>query len=435
MAKIEAGQVVIKKLTLINANRSSAIDLRSILTEISFFEDISRPSLFCEVTVADGNNIRKTLPIIGEEFLEVEFTTPLFDDYSDVYGTTTFKNIFKMYSVTDLNSNQQSKQHTYQILGVSEEHIKASNITIEKSYTEGVANAVRDILFTHLDTRKNIIVETTKGTFPLLVPSLSPFKAIDWLRRRAVSQNYSSSSFVFFENSNGFNFRTIEGLIDSGVRSITKMKYVHNPTIPIDLDRPRKDELFNIIDFTENKAFDTIDKIQLGMVDSSVSTYDFFTKRFTSKSFDWERNSYNFKKLNSKNDSASVNLLRDMDSISDKHGNTKRAMGYFIPQDSSRGEHFIDTTLANRQAFTVSLNQNSLTIYIYGNTILKVGDVIALDIKVPTKKVQNSTATEKIESSAIEGNFLITKIRHIITMGQRFEHRIAAEVINIGNKL
>jgi len=434
-SKIEAGQVEIKRITLLNANRSSAIDLRSLLVEASFYEDITKPTLFCEISVIDGNNVRKTLPIIGEEFLEIEFLTPLFSDYKDIYGTVSFKNTFRIFSVNDLTDNTQSKKHSYSLLGVSEEQIKSSNISIEKGYNTTIDKAVKDVVLNYMSTKKNIITEDTKGLFPLVVPGFSPLKTIDWLRRRAVSPSYKSSSFVFFENSRGFNFRTLEGLIDDGVKNRAKMKYVHNPANNEDVDQPRKDELFNIIKFNEQHAFDTVDKIQLGAVDSVVETFDFLTKSTTAVSHDWEKVSHSFAKLNKGNESFSVNILREMDGIAGKLGNSKKSTRYFVPKDTSRDDHFIDSTLAQRQAFSVIANQNKLILYVYGNSILKVGDVINLEVLVPTRKVEHNSSTEKVESSVIKGNFLISRLRHIITAGQRFEHRVSLEVFNIGVKL
>jgi hypothetical protein len=59
-----------------------------------------------------------------------------------------------------------------------------------------------------LKTKKDVFLvpSGTKGTQNVSPNQVKPFQSIDFLRRKAVSPKYKSSTFTFFENKMGFNF-------------------------------------------------------------------------------------------------------------------------------------------------------------------------------------------------------------------------------------
>ena len=75
----QAGLFQLDRLHLISPNREGGelgdIDLRASYVEFNIYEDISSPTLAGNITILDGIGLMESVPIIGEEILEIEAKT------------------------------------------------------------------------------------------------------------------------------------------------------------------------------------------------------------------------------------------------------------------------------------------------------------------------------------------------------------------------
>lgn len=69
------GDVRIKRLILVSAV-GKFINVLDYLVELNIYESIFKPGLSGTLTLGDSRNLIKDFPILGEELLIVEFTTP-----------------------------------------------------------------------------------------------------------------------------------------------------------------------------------------------------------------------------------------------------------------------------------------------------------------------------------------------------------------------
>lgn len=424
--KTQADEVNLTAVQLSNFDKSSTLNILPQLRSLSIYEDITRPTMCCELNIQDNINLLTTFPLIGEEYLQFSFMTPKQPDAEPIQMK------FRVYSLGGVSMGLQNRSQTYTLFGVSEEHIAAISTTIEKSYEGTVAESVQDLLTSYLNTKKDIFVDTTKSTSPIVVPSMNVLRTIDFFRRRAVSPQYPSSSFVFFENKNGFHFRTVEALIKDGLSSNDKLFYKHTPLVSASTESARALELFSIINYAEIAKQDNIDKIQLGTFDCVVSTYDFITKKYDMVDFNWEEHEHKVVKTDQRALAGSKELLNKLGEISGKKGNAKKAMNYFLPKDASRPEHFIETSLGLRQAYATLVSQASLVILVPGNTRAAVGDVIKVDFST----VQRDTrSNDNPKQTALSGDYLVSKLRHVIVPGTVISHRMSLELVRVGSKV
>ena len=193
MINYEVGDVTILELVIRNKNTYAEINPADQVTFIDIYEDFNSPSLYAEITMDDKIGILQDFPLIGEEEFEITFLTP------GLSYPTTYK--FYTYSISDVQQSMNSKGYSYVIKCVSKEQLIQSNINILQSYNETIDSIVTNIFNRYLQTDKILDVDPCKGTETIIIPKITPFMAIDLIRKRAVHSKFTSSSFVFFEKS------------------------------------------------------------------------------------------------------------------------------------------------------------------------------------------------------------------------------------------
>ena len=109
---------------------------------------------------------------------------------------------------------------SYKLQLVSAELMRNATRYVNRSYNGNINDIVTSIIKEDLQTEKPINIDKTSGIEKGTITRLNPFQAIDFLRRRAVSNEYKSSSYVFYESRDGYVFTTMEKLISLGQRSI-----------------------------------------------------------------------------------------------------------------------------------------------------------------------------------------------------------------------
>ena len=63
------------KVVLTNYNDKISIDVTPVLHSFSIFEDINSPVCTCELVIQDALGLLAKLPIIGEEFITIQYRT------------------------------------------------------------------------------------------------------------------------------------------------------------------------------------------------------------------------------------------------------------------------------------------------------------------------------------------------------------------------
>ena len=261
---LRVGDFNITKMLLTSANLdietgtgANFLDLTtSVWHELNFYEDIYSPIVSGDITLTDTIGMIESFPIIGEEILEVSFSTagatlpptegPRTTDVPPaseapkqiinrfrVYKVdppvqvTDNSRTIKLYFVTDSQfTNLLSKvRKSYPTV----QNIESSQIAdTDKPYT--LADMARDIFYDFFIgkkkplrqpvTRKPFLVEPTRYKTEMVIPNWNPFKAISFLASKAVAANTETkgANFVFYQTLQGFRFVSIETLMLGGFR-------------------------------------------------------------------------------------------------------------------------------------------------------------------------------------------------------------------------
>jgi hypothetical protein len=352
------------------------LNLGNCFITASVYESIFTPGIICDISVLDSDDQLGNLILVGDETVTFSFSAP----GGDVASYT-----FHLNSVEDNHGLGFLKAKAYMLRCVSVEAIAAKANYISKNYNTLISSMVKDIHTTFLGSSKSLTVEPTDGPQTVTIPNKKPYEAIDMVRRRATSSTNKSSNYIYFENSKGFKFVTIDGLMTQG-----PVKYFYqSDTVGSDF---RSQTENNIIHFEIIKQADAASRVSMGGLKQQVASYDFRTRLYTS-------------------------ITKDMSSIGNMNSSSFKGifgatsgLFSFIPTDSNnRQQTNIDTTMADKMASIANLTQITLQIRVNGDCKVNAGDVINLSIP---QKIATTGAV--VNDPLINGNFLVSRIHREI---------------------
>jgi len=260
---LRVGDFNITKMLLTSANLdietgegANFLDLTtSIWHELNFYEDIYSPIVSGDITLTDTVGLIESFPIIGEEILDVSFSTagavlgptqgpapsspPVSEAPSQIINrfrvykvdppvqVTDNSRTIKLYFVTD-------NQFTNLLSKVRKIYPTKQNLPNTRTSDEvrpyTLADMARDIFYDFFIgkkkplrqpvTRKPFLVEPTRYKSEIVIPNWNPFKAISFLASKAVAANQDAkgANFVFYQTLQGFRFVSIETLMLGGFR-------------------------------------------------------------------------------------------------------------------------------------------------------------------------------------------------------------------------
>jgi hypothetical protein len=411
MKSYETGDVTILELLLRNKNTQAEINPADQVVFIDIYEDFNSPSIYAEITFDDKIGLLRDFPIIGEEEFEITFQTPGLD-YPTTYKLNTF-------AVSEVQQNMNGKGYSYILKCVSKEQLTQSNINILQSYNETIDSIVNNIFSRYLQTDKILDIDPCKGTETIVFPKLSPFAAIDMVRKRAVNPRYISSSYVFFENQEGFKFKSIEQMMEDGKAKIGTKKFYYYSTTQLSKETEAL-SFRSIIEYENIGRTDLTDIIQDGGIKNRVKVFDIFTKSQKDTEFDLTKKFQSLVNIDNKN---SLNIT---DSAVQQFAN-KPTFNFFIPKDSNRNENFLEDMMGAKQSFLKLFNSNYVRVYIPGDSALKAGDVVELNLPEAS-----GTTEVKSDDDMVGGNYIISRLRHNITTTGKAKHYISMDCNKVG---
>ena len=209
-----AGEFKLDKCELISSTGVSA-DISAIVAEINIFESIFKTALTGSVIITDTNNLVDNMPIIGQEFLSLKISTPGLANKDLAYDFT--ENVFCVYELGGRTPSTPNSE-VIELKICSPELLKNHRVRVSKAYEETIDKIVTSILQNpkYINTRKDLFIEKTQGIRKIVSPNLNPYNLISNLTRESISAADESPHFLFFENTKGFHFRSIQSMYSQG---------------------------------------------------------------------------------------------------------------------------------------------------------------------------------------------------------------------------
>jgi hypothetical protein len=388
---------------------SRVVDISNLVLSFEVSEDILYPVVRATFLIDDFVGLLTSFPIIGEELIDLEFSQEGFD------FTTTYK--FHVKSIQSQFNMPQSKGKMYTLECISHEFIDNANKFIIGKYEEKSENIIKSIFNTWFNSDKDLVTsDPTKGTQRLLISRMRPFQAIDMIRKRSVSQKYLSSSYVFFENKRGFNFCTIEYLLDQLQENVKDKVFFVDTAQNSDI---RNMNTRSILDFKNISQVNNTQKLAQGGLHNTVKRFDILTgKVAVTKYINAEKqNQFKF----ASNSPKALNTTQF-----EQKNNQKPSTAMLVPYSSDLPENYINDAIGARNAYVTKLGQNIFQVFVYGDIALTAGDIITINVNNPT-----GSTGQPDDNRLVAGKYLIAKLKHIVSnsSGAPKSYHISMEII------
>lgn len=463
-------------------NADTDIDLTPSWVQLEVTEGIYSPFISGNITILDSGGFQEIIPLIGEETLFINLSTGNFRDNTSRSQEPTqnkeIKGRYRIYKISEpvKTNNAQSKMYT--LFFVSETYFRNKKSRVQRSYqnrkiSEIVKNIYEEfikeesIVPSPLDAyEKDVNVESTLNFHTFCIPNMSPYEAINMIKRKAISAPAQptplnpnpnlnqGATFLFFETMDTFEFVSLEQLMNA--QSVQTLLYKPKSTQKTGRGDTLEMNMNSVEDYNVVKTFDVLENMEEGMYSSRLITYDITKQQFSEVEYN-----YLPKKLE-KQVKAVNNRQRGLTSIvpSNINTNEERADGevedlashiapgklcsehmdllynpkqkvYLKPTrfnhniDFQRNTKFaggpiekgilpdqIELSFLQRKSQLQQLQNIKIGVLVRGNSERHPGQMV--EFKLPSDRVnENNNPASAEEHLFYSGRFLITSARHV----------------------
>ena len=404
-----AGDVSIDKVKIITA-KGFYQDVGAQVINVQFYEDIFAPFITGSLILKDSLDLVNLFPFIGEEYLELEISTPTLDK-------NNIKGKYYIYKMTN-REMVGDKSVVYQLHFISVEAVVDLNKKTSRVFGDKISKLIEPFIKDKtfgLESDKKVIIEDTLNNTKYISNYWTPIENIMYLADTAINTN-RSPSYVFFENRDGFYFISLEKLYTAGVfQDFVYDKYTRDDRAGGGSVRNPEKDFKRILEISIPTAFDYMDRIRSGMLSSRQVSYDVTKKTYSAKNYNMFQRFEQQKHLNKYPINSDRSIFRA----------ASRIINY--PKNFGNFNGFGDVTNAKSNQERISLlklaEANKINITVPGRCDYTVGQKIKLDLKriEPLSKKDGDT-TDKMFS----GNYIIAAINHYV---DKQKHECYMEII------
>jgi hypothetical protein len=405
--------VIFNSISIINSATGRPEELTGVWNTINIYEDIFSNVVTGTIELKDASNLYSRLGLHGQEYLYISFNKP-----GEIDNLNKYSRAFRIYKVSEKEPGSSQGQ-SYVIHFCSEELIFSNQITISRSlkgqqistYVDSICTRDLRINSKRLDLLNNF--ETSIGVQNFIVPSLHPFETIDMLTKNAVSDNLSP--FLFFENNQGFNFLSLQGMFAR--TPLTTLNY-SNAKLTEDISTAAYKNSNQISKFKYVNSFDMLKNTRSLTYSGRLYTLDILRQRY-------EINDYSVNNLSPSNFIDGKNLPinnatnRNERTLAEEYGS--KYYYHMTNKGQSNAEYFasrafrvtdtnVESSLMQRDSQINLLNNTVLNCTVPGNTLFTVGNIV--EVEMPSF-AQNSPNMRNIDPY-LSGRYLISAIRHVL---------------------
>jgi hypothetical protein len=392
-----------------------SFDLRKLLVELCYYEDIYSFSVSGYLTVQDGQGFVQLLQLTGNQFLEL--------DFGKIKGApNNIKQTFRVYKIENRTPSGNMNTESYKLYFCSEELILSEQTKISKSVVgTKISNIIRGVLTDNnnglfVNPEKIAVIEETTGVYDFIIPRLKPFEAISWVsnyaRPSASNQNDKVADMLFFQNRDGFNFRSLQSMFKQPIYGTYKYQLKNLG----DNEQSFKEKMNTILNYEFVKTYDMLNEISQGTFANKLISIDTIARTANTTTYNYGSN-----KSGQLNKGAVSNEMRNRLGLTQSTspdasfkvftGNAMQSNAAYIKQvpNAVAKNVAVETYVPNRTAQISLANYTVMKMTIPGDPGISVGRTI--NVNLLTLK---PSATSKGLDEFYSGKYLVTAVRHII---------------------
>ena len=437
-----AGEYTLESVRLF-ASSGNIIPLNGLTVSISLFENIFSPTMSGTITLLDANSIVSNLPIIGQEFLSFKIkTASITEEGTSVIDFT--KNPFSVYKIDQRIEGTNSELITLHF--ASPEMLRNLRTRVSKSYTNTIDNIAIDVIQNsrYINSKKDLFIEETVGVRKIISPNSNPFTFIQKLSSEAISKNNGSPFFLFYENKEGFNFRSLDSLYAQPITAEYNTGEFYHQESSGTVVKNVLEEYSRPISHEMVAVNDTVSNVRGGLLASDLITYDIYSKKYERKNFRYFNNFNDYGRLGN-SPIYNTNFIDEFDNTVDNFTNANIHLHPTSKNNGSDAQHYvldptaknikslyspngIENTLLPRQSKFVELNKGvSLNVKVHGSTNISVGQIIQFN----KQTVGNANESGDFDPY-YTGRYIISNLRHIFDLAPKKEHSIVMSLVKDG---
>lgn len=259
-----------------------------LFVNLHYYESILENQIKATAIIADtGYSIESDgkyvgliegLDLSGGEFVELHI--------EDGYGNKLRFSEERVFRIGRIRNKMEHTQNMVFVIDlVTEEFFKNELVEtrVDEPFEGKISDSVYKILQNFLKTPKDLNIEVTENEYPFNAHVEKPLYKCTSLGTRCIPEGgtETSAGFFFFENYDGFQFRSIEKLLDE--RNEYK-RYIYNNTTELPKEYHGK-----IIQATPVINIDVQQKMAIGAYGSQIKTYNFFDTGYKEKQFSTQK--------------------------------------------------------------------------------------------------------------------------------------------------
>ena len=400
----------------------TTIDLAgsSSILFLDYFEDLLSPCVTMIIQVMNSTSLTNLLPIRGGEKVSLSVTT--------AFGDLAYEgdNSLYVFKVTDVIADSTSERFILHL--VSRETITNETTRCVKRYdgkiNESVKKILNDVLLTKKFKDENI--HDVANTYTFIGNMKKPFNILTWLCPKSLpSQNSNKTSevdkrgvakgvagFLFYENREGFNFKSIESLVSRTNIGTANAKNIPRYTYTQVIETNTIENEFKILNYEIEKNSDLIRSLRIGMYSNLTYFYNLYSNKLSIYQYNLRDEIKNASKLGT-NDTIPVSeelgtsVSRILFRTSDIGVMDNDYTGKIFNESQQRD---IADMAKSASRYNILFTQ-SLNMVVPCNVSLKVGDVIYAEF--PRIERSDNKRVDDEQS----GLYLIKGLRHHMEPG------------------
>lgn len=419
-------QFVIKNLSIVSFDESIRYDVRGIYDELSIFDNLMSPVMSGNILITDALGLSNKLKFDGSEYIEIEIVKD-----TDRPETMSFKKKFLIYKQSDRKQINQTSE-MYILHFVSEEFILSQQKKIQQTYKGEYSTFVQRILSEHLKVT-NVEIEPTKGIKEIVVPTLSPLDAIDYITKRAIGMN-NLPDFLFWQTQKSYYFKSLSQIVKSPI--FANIDFVTKNLSEEETGQNQNIEMFSARDVKILSQFNFAESIVGGVYAGKFVGFDTLTRTIKTTTITQDdvyklTGHANPQKPNSKipnKDKKTADVMYDSN-LTVYPFQYARTQDEWIKQRDSKTANIIDDTHMykfQRKAIFYNFIQKRLKITMPGNFAFMSGSTVQVNMPNRSRDVDSQG------DPSLSGKYVITGVRHVI----RFDkHETVLEVATDSTRL
>jgi len=418
-----SGDVDIEQITLIGGD-GSIHNIQEMFLEVNIYQSIFKKYIECDIIVSDAMNIGSQIKgspddDVPDGFRGIENILISYRERTDPSQDAVIpfkKHLFGVYEVASRRRDGEGVEG-YILSGISVEAYRTLPQKISKSYGRGRGNKISKMMeslmseyvlntelqneYQSIGLNKTITIDETSGVHKYIIPNYSVDKTIDFFCKKADSDDHYPY-YIFYEDSNGFNFRNIPNLISDGAIDWTYTYYPSN--FKVEGQDVEGSDQYKILNFKLLKENNFLENVKGGMFKSRSIGIDVQRKNKIERVFNYNNQHDKFTTFEGGYYPIEVEGDAILNVSLTKFG-----------QDSDpffNGDNMVipkkDISIKNRkQSYNKQIFNNIMQVTIAGDSTKNVGQLIDLQFYINSGIEDAKYEVDK----SISGEYLITKVR------------------------